>query len=317
MFCLSFFFQPLNIGFFGYENMEEFLSIGSLSKKDKLIGLIMLSARHKHIKDALLYIQDIAHRLARSKALGITGNEVGTWQPIQLIFDIAANQVNYKSVKHLILSLSELVDRFITKNLKISNIQDYTYSDLLVLAEQDWTRSYHPEKFLLNSKDSGRMSVCPHCNLGSTPDSRKRDSESIDDLLSQGNGKKSRVSKNSSDSTVLTVNSDSSSSSKEDKRSKQFHLLFDEYLKLKGNKKEILRRKLDIIVDVYKKVKVLKTLTLLKDSKAFYYRHGFTVIYKCLNKCYKGDIDLFLSNIPDKKGIYDYKCSTGNCRKKT
>ena len=294
--------------------MEEFLSVGSLDKKDKLVGLIMLSARHKNIKDALLYIQDIAHRLARSKALGITGNEVGTWQPIQLIFDIAANQVNYKSIQHLILPLSELVDRYVTKNLKINNIQDYSYSDLLVLAEQDWTRIYHPEKFLLNSKDSGGESVCQYCSRASIPDSRKRDSDSISDLSSEGSGKRSKVSHSSNGSSSLSVNSDSSSSTKEDEKSKQFHLLFDEYLELNSKKKVVLRRKLDIINDVYKKVKVLKNLKLLQDSKAFYYRHCFTYIYKCLNNCYKGDRDLFLSKIPDNKGIYGYKCTAGNCR---
>ena len=65
--------------------MPECIERGTLDQKDKSLSLIMRSARHATVKGALLYIQDIAQRLAKSVALEITDNKVRCWHPINLM----------------------------------------------------------------------------------------------------------------------------------------------------------------------------------------------------------------------------------------
>ena len=165
-YSLSNVFFSLFLGFFGINNISHFISKGSLETVEKCISLIMVSARHSTFKDAKLYIQDIAHRLARAQNLGISGNEVGKWTPIHICYDSACNQPGFLKTRHLLGTILEVCNRYVTVNMNIDDIHKYTYKELLEKAEENWLAVNKPMVYFDQNSSIGKDSttlLCQRC----------------------------------------------------------------------------------------------------------------------------------------------------------
>ena len=91
----------------------------------------MVSAWHTSFKDAKLYIQYIAHQLAQSQNLGVSGNKVGKWTLIDICYDSACNQPGCNKFFRLLGDIQEVNHRYVSVNLNIDSIWMYTYKEML------------------------------------------------------------------------------------------------------------------------------------------------------------------------------------------
>ena len=265
-----------------------------------MISLIMVSARHNSFKDAKLYIQDIAHRLARSQMLGITGNDVGKWSPIHIRYDDASNQLGYEKIKHLLGTVSNVSERYVKSMLNVSNVSHFTYKELMEIAENNWLATHHPEKLPKKEECSGNnptILLCRRCSSETTVGTEKKDTT----ITTTATRKR----------PASTVFADISNVAKKSKASQteQFNFCFSKYSSLKTKDRSCLAEKVEIISDLYNKVHVTKSVKLDKVCNVYYFRHRFSVIGKCLNNCFSGDIMQLVDSLPKKKGLYGFKCN--------
>ena len=285
-----FFFQyTFLIGFFGIKEIENFLTVTALLSVENCISLIMTSGRHSSFQCCRLYIQDIAHRLGQTECLGILGNDVGKWKPINLIFDTACNQVGYDSVKHFYGNIVFVATNYFTRDLNIPDPSFFSYEELLKAAEDYWMVLHQPttyfDRTMLRHNNSN---ICPLCR-NEPINSHHPPSPTAPEII------------------VTTNPSESSSSTNSD--STEFNRFFGNYKLFKKKNRVDMRKRILIIRNLYPKVTVNKRLKLSARSMDFYYRHGFHKIGRCIEKCYNGDVESYLNSIPPGRGLYGYKCN--------
>ena len=277
---MSFF---LSLGFFGIHNISHFINKGFLETVKKCISLIMGYARHTIFKDAKLYIQDIAHRLARAQNLCITRNEVCNWTPINICYDSACNQPGFRETHHLLGTILEVCNKYVTVYLNIDDIQNYTYNELLEKAENNWLAANKPMVHFNQNYSSGRGSMALLCQwCQSVP------------LISRSVGD---YTTNNIPPTVWVLTNITNTTTKSD----NFYMLFHKFQGLRGKDRRTLAEKVRIICDVYNKRCVSKQMKLEADSYCYFYHHESSVIGKCVKKCYRGNIIHFVDNLPGKK----------------
>ena len=250
----------------------------------------MVSARHSTFKDAKLYIQDIAHRLGRAQNLGLSGNEVGKWTPIHICYDSACNQPGFLETRHLLGTILEVCNRYVTVNMNISDINNYTYKELLEKAEDNWLAVNKPTVHFDQNSSSGKDSttlLCQRCQ--SVP------------LIPGSIGDSTT---NNIPPTVRVLTNVTNTIGKSD----NFYRLFNKFQSLKGKDQKTLAEKVRIICDVYKKICVFKRIKLEGDSNRYFYRHKFSIIGKCVQNCYDGNIMRFLDNLPENNSLFQYSC---------
>ena len=222
-------------------------------------------ARHKDIKDAKLYVQDIASRLVRSQYHNIGNNEVGTWKPINLMYDCASNQVGYENFKHLLGDIHVISKRYVTETLLVGFCTQDSYHNMFEIAERNWMYNNTPKLTVTEVPNvPADTIICYRCKEDTVP---KKMSP-----------------------TVMCV-----------KDSGKLLPIFLKYKNLKGISHENLVEKVRFVLSMYNQVTVEKSLKLDSTNKAFYYRHHFSTIGRCVVHCYYNSIDGFIFNLPKRK----------------
>ena len=200
----------------------------------------MVYAHLTIFNDAKLYIQNIAHRLARAQNLGITGNEVRNWMPIHICYDSAWNLSGFCETLHLLGTILEACNRYVTVYLNIDDIHYYTYNELLEKAENNWLAVNKPMVYFNQNHSCSRDStalLCQRCqSIPSIPGF-------VWDSMTNNIPPTIRVLPNITNTTTQSNN---------------FHMLYHKFQGLKGKDQKTLAKKVCIICDVYKKICVFK-----------------------------------------------------------